>query len=84
VEEGPLPADPELLFDGPSGAQRTVALAQGAGAAMDTPFMDFFAKGLGKQRFRVVRFEYPYMRSKRVTVRSSGRAEISRRSAVLA
>jgi predicted alpha/beta-hydrolase family hydrolase len=28
---------------------------------MDSPFMEFFAKGLGKQGFRVVRFEYPYM-----------------------
>jgi predicted alpha/beta-hydrolase family hydrolase len=34
---------------------------------MDTPFMDFFAKGLGKQGLRVVRFEYPYMAAKRVT-----------------
>jgi predicted alpha/beta-hydrolase family hydrolase len=34
---------------------------------MDTPFMEFFAKGLGKQGFRVVRFEYPYMAAKRVS-----------------
>jgi predicted alpha/beta-hydrolase family hydrolase len=34
---------------------------------MVSPFMDFFAKGFGKQGFRVVRFEYPYMASKRVT-----------------
>lgn len=34
---------------------------------MDSPFMDFFAKGLSERGFRVVRFEYPYMASKRVT-----------------
>jgi predicted alpha/beta-hydrolase family hydrolase len=60
-----LPADLELRFDGPTGASRTIALAHGAGAPMDSPFMDFFAKGLGELGFRVVRFEYPYMASKR-------------------
>jgi predicted alpha/beta-hydrolase family hydrolase len=34
---------------------------------MDTPFMECFAKGLGQRGYRVVRFEYPYMASKRVT-----------------
>jgi predicted alpha/beta-hydrolase family hydrolase len=34
---------------------------------MDSPFMDYFSTGLGKRAFRVVRFEYPYMASKRVT-----------------
>jgi predicted alpha/beta-hydrolase family hydrolase len=34
---------------------------------MDTPFMDFFAKGLSKQGLRVVRFEFPYMASYRST-----------------
>jgi predicted alpha/beta-hydrolase family hydrolase len=34
---------------------------------MDSPFMDFFAEGLGERGFRAVRFEYPYMASKRVT-----------------
>jgi predicted alpha/beta-hydrolase family hydrolase len=40
-------------------------LAHGAGAGMDTPFMDFFAKGLGECGFRVARFEFPYMASQR-------------------
>jgi predicted alpha/beta-hydrolase family hydrolase len=62
-----LPADPELLFDGSDDAARTVALAHGAGAGMDTPFLDFFAKGLAERGFRVARFEYPYMASQRVT-----------------
>jgi predicted alpha/beta-hydrolase family hydrolase len=62
-----MPADPELLFDGPSDAATTIALAHGAGAGMDSPFMDFFARGLGKHGFRVVRFEYPYMAARRKT-----------------
>jgi uncharacterized protein len=61
--------DPELKWDGPGAAQWSAALAHGAGAGMDSPFMDFFAKGLGKSGFRVVRFESPYMGSKRVTGR---------------
>jgi predicted alpha/beta-hydrolase family hydrolase len=34
---------------------------------MSSPFLEFFAKGLGKLGFRVVRFEFPYMASKRAT-----------------
>jgi len=59
--------DPELLYDGPSEASRTIALAHGAGAAMDTPFMSFFAAELGKRGHRVVRFEFSYMASYRRT-----------------
>jgi predicted alpha/beta-hydrolase family hydrolase len=69
VEEHVLPADPELLLDGPSDAPRTVALAHGAGAGMESPFLEFFAKGLGGLGYRVVRFEYPYMASQRRTGR---------------
>jgi predicted alpha/beta-hydrolase family hydrolase len=42
-------------------------MAHGAGAGMDSPFMESFATGLAKRVFRLVRFEYPYMASKRVT-----------------
>jgi hypothetical protein len=66
VEVLALPADPELLFDGPPDAPRTIVLAHG-GAGMDSPFMESFAEGLAKRGFRVVRFEYPYMAAKRVT-----------------
>jgi predicted alpha/beta-hydrolase family hydrolase len=62
-----LPADSDLLFDSRANASTTFALAHGAGAGMDSPFMDFFAKGLGKEGYRVARFEYPYMAAKRVT-----------------
>ena len=62
-----MAADPERLLYGPADAPRAVALAHGAGAGMDSPFLEFFAKGLGGRGFRVVRFEYPYMASKRFT-----------------
>jgi predicted alpha/beta-hydrolase family hydrolase len=67
VEVLVLHADPDLLFDGPTDASRTIALAHGAGAGIGSPFMDFFAEGLGEAGFRVVRFEYPYMAAKRAT-----------------
>jgi uncharacterized protein len=59
------PAAPDLLFDRPAGASRTIALAHGAG--MDTPFMKLFAKGLAQRGYRVARFEFPYMAAKRAT-----------------
>jgi len=68
-----------LLFDGPAKAETTIVLAPGAGAAMDSPFMEFVAKGLGEHGFRVVRFEFPYMANKRVT----GRAKPPDREPVL-
>jgi predicted alpha/beta-hydrolase family hydrolase len=68
-KEVAVSADPTFLFDGPKRAATTIALAQGAGAGMDTPFMEFFAKGLGKRGYRVVRFEFPYMATKRATAK---------------
>jgi len=62
--------DLELLTDGPKKVDRTIALAHGAGAAMDTPFMNYFVTGLADLGFRVVRFEFPYMAAKRETGRS--------------
>ena len=62
-----MPSDPDLLFDGPTDASATVILAHGAGAAMDVPFMNFFAAGLADRGHRVVRFEFPYMATKRST-----------------
>ncbi len=54
----------ELRIDCPSGSP-TVVLAHGAGAGMDTPFMNFFAQALAKHNLRVVRFEFPYMARRR-------------------
>jgi predicted alpha/beta-hydrolase family hydrolase len=62
-----MATSPELLWDGPKDAMRTIALAHGAGAGMDTPFMNAFADGLAGRGFRVARFEFPYMASKRKT-----------------
>jgi uncharacterized protein len=57
----------DFLIDGPMTAALTLVLAHGAGAAMDSPFMNVIAKGVGSDGFRVVRFEFPYMRRRRET-----------------
>jgi predicted alpha/beta-hydrolase family hydrolase len=57
---------PMLLLDGPTTAEITVALAHGAGAAMDSGFMFAIAGGLAAQGLRVARFEFPYMHARRV------------------
>ena len=58
-------AAPELLFDGPADAPLTVALAHGAGAPMDSGFMNVVARGLAARGLRVARFEFPYMARRR-------------------
>jgi len=60
----------DLLIDGPADAPATVVLAHGAGAPMDTPFMDTIAAGLAAAGLaaaglRVARFEFPYMAARR-------------------
>jgi len=57
---------PGLLMDGPDDARLTIALAHGAGAPMDSAFMDYFAHGLAARGFRVARFEFPYMARRRL------------------
>jgi uncharacterized protein len=51
--------------DGPAGAERTFVLAHGAGAPMDSPFLEFFARELGARGIRVVRFEFAYIHARR-------------------
>ena len=58
-------AHDEFRIDGPPDAAHTIVLAHGAGAAMDSPFMDRFAEGLAGRGIRVVRFEFPYMARRR-------------------
>jgi len=53
------------LIDGPARSRATVILAHGAGAPMDSPFMDFMASELAEKKLRVVRFEFPYMQKRR-------------------
>ena len=56
-----------FLSDGPDDAITTIAFAHGAGAPMDSDFMQVFAKRLGDTGSRVVRFEFPYMVERRET-----------------
>ncbi|HTR02927.1 MAG TPA: alpha/beta family hydrolase [Thermoanaerobaculia bacterium] len=61
---GPASTD-DLLFDGPADAPLTVALAHGAGAPMDSPFLSRVAAGLAERGHRVARFEFAYMAARR-------------------
>jgi predicted alpha/beta-hydrolase family hydrolase len=54
-----------FLADGPARASLTLVLAHGAGAPMDSPFMNAVAAGIAKEGFRVLRFEFPYMHARR-------------------
>lgn len=54
-----------FLFDGPEDARVTILLAHGAGAPMDSASMNATAKALAAQGFRVARFEFGYMASRR-------------------
>ena len=63
----PTTDPPELLINDPHGGDCTIVLAHGAGAAMDTEFMETFADGLADHGLRVVRFEFPYMATRRIT-----------------
>lgn len=57
----------QLIFDGPADARQSLVLAHGAGAGMQTPFMDAVAQGVAEKGVRVVRFEFTYMESQRET-----------------
>ena len=66
------PIEPELHIDNPGGSP-TLVLAHGAGAGMDTSFMNFFAAALSGRGLRVVRFEFPYMARRRETGKGGAR-----------
>ena len=55
----------DLISTGPADAAMTLVLAHGAGAPMDSPFMEAFAEGIAAAGIRVVRFEFPYMAGRR-------------------
>lgn len=59
----------DWLINGPSNALRTIVLAHGAGAPMGSEFMAVIASGLAAHGIRVVRFEFLYMRERRLTGR---------------
>ncbi len=57
----------ELLINKPRGhEQATLVLAHGAGAPMDHPSLNVVAEALAENGLRVVRFEFPYMRRRRL------------------
>lgn len=58
---------PDYIVDGPDTAPLTLVLAHGAGAPMDSDFMNWIASGVALAGFRVVRFEFPYMVDRRET-----------------
>jgi len=57
----------DFLFDGPAATAKAplLALAHGAGAAMDSTFMNTLAARLAEEGIRVARFEFPYMAARR-------------------
>ena len=55
----------EMLRDGDANSPVIVILAHGAGAPMDSPFMEWMARGLSARGLDVVRFEFPYMAARR-------------------
>jgi predicted alpha/beta-hydrolase family hydrolase len=55
----------DYLFDGPKTAKVTLLLAHGAGAAMDSAWMNQFASGVAAEGLRVARFEFAYMAARR-------------------
>ena len=56
---------PPLVTTGPPEAEWCVVLAHGAGAGLDSDFMESIATGLARHGLRVVRFEFPYMLRRR-------------------
>src|SRR5580658_6901974 len=56
-----------VLIDGPKTAPKSFLFAHGAGAPMDTPFMQRVAEGVAASGVRVIRFEFPYMQRRRET-----------------
>ena len=66
----------QLLWTGPADSDRVLVLAHGAGAPMDSSWMDDMAALLGERGVRVARFEFAYMAARRAgTRRPNPRAE---------
>ena len=67
MSKGIKPTKHKLLINGPRQASNTIVLAHGAGAGMDSEFMQAMAVGLADCGLKVVRFEFPYMIKRRET-----------------
>lgn len=61
-----------MLIDGPADARAMIVLAHGAGAPMDTPYMNMMATGLASAGLRVARFEFAYMAKRRIDGKRRG------------
>lgn len=58
---------PEYLIKGPKSAPLTFAFTHGAGAPMDSDWMNIVTDQIVEGGYRVVRFEFPYMAERRET-----------------
>ncbi len=58
-----------LLWTGPAASDRVLVLAHGAGAPMDSPWLDDLAALLADRGVRTARFEFAYMAARREGVR---------------
>jgi len=54
-----------ILLNGRGDASHRLVLAHGAGAPMDSEFMNVIAEGVAARGIQVVRFEFPYMHRRR-------------------
>ena len=66
-----------LVIDGPREPREVLVLGHGAGASLDSPFMDFFAESLSSDTRAVARFNFSYMELGR---KSPDRQEVSERT----
>ena len=66
-----------LVVDGPGKPRDVLVLGHGAGASLDSAFMDFFAENLTDDQRAVARFNFGYMEQGR---RSPDRQEVSERT----
>ncbi|MGY2285076.1 alpha/beta fold hydrolase [Pseudomonas gingeri] len=66
--QAPWPANPAYLYNaaGDEGPRATLILAHGAGAPMDSEFMNAMAARLAAEGIDVLRFEFPYMAQRRL------------------
>jgi len=60
---------PRLQIDGPKKSKKFVILTHGAGASSDSSFHSYFTEKLVELRYRVVRFDFPYMEQRSTTGR---------------
>ena len=59
-----------FLTTGPEESAARVLLAHGAGAPMDTAFMNSFANALAERGLQCLRFEFAYMSGRRTDRKS--------------